>query len=820
MPLDGRSAAGRVVRSGEIVRQNDLRLSLDITPAPGLAAARAELAVPVLAEGQVLAVLLAQSSQPGAFRERDAQSLSVVAAQITPVLAGARRLHGEQARRRLAEGAQRVSQTLNVAVGPESVTQLILDQVGQVLPYDRSALFQIEGDLVEVRAARGLTGMSAPIRLHLADTPLLARIATAGTNLVIRDTRNNSDYRPLPGGTPACSWLGTPLKQQNQVIGILVLECDEPGRYGDEDARSVAPIAGQAAVVLENARLAARTQELTRQLEVVSSVNQLVQTRDSTRGLPGLLRTVVHQIRLVVPCDVAVVALYDPHDDSFSVEWVHDDSLRDWTELPPAVRVPADGTPWQSACTTQGPVEQPDLARADSSYARELAAQGLTAGVVVPITGGEHPIGAIGFASRQPEVYGQTQVATLMEIARQLGTMLYKERLARDREETAIELARSREHLSMVDKVRLVGQLASGVAHDFNNLLAGVLGNAQLLLLEVEDPEQREMLKVIERAAKDGTETVRRIQGFARVQADELVEVRLDLLARDAIDITRPRWRDMAQARGATIEIVRRIEPVTSVLGRSGELREVLSNLIINAADALPRGGTITVATYDLAGPAGAEAVVVEVGDNGTGIAPEIRSRIFDPFFTTKGEKGTGLGLAVSLSIIQRHSGTIDVESDVGHGTTFRVQLPVRADERTAAPTGGARDEPREPVAMQPGHILFVESEAMIRVPIERLLRYWGHTVTTATSGAEALAQFEPNRYDLAISDLGMPGMSGWELLAEIKRRDPTTATVLLTGWARQDNDERAHYVDIVLEKPFDQGDLRAIVAEALARRA
>ncbi len=368
--------------------------------------------------------------------------------------------------------------------------------------------------------------------------------------------------------------------------------------------------------------------------------------------------------------------------------------------------------------------------------------------------------------------------------------------------------------MNLVDKVRAVGQLASGVAHDFNNLLAGILGNAQLLLYEIHDEDQRSLLRIIEQASKDGAETVRRLQGFARMEHDTpMTEVRLDILARDAIDLTRPRWRDVAQSRGARIEIDRRLQPVAPIAGRPGELREVLTNLIINAVDALPGGGKITVATYDWRAEGDdVEGVVVEVADTGTGMTPEVRGRIFDPFFTTKGEHGTGLGLAVSLGIIQSHGGQIEVESEAGAGTRFIIRLPVRMAEQAG------KSRRRKPVEIMPGHILFVEGEAMIRDATVRLLTRWGHRVTQASSGVEALERFLPDMYDVVISDLGMPDMNGWDLLQQIKQRDRRVPTVLITGWGRQFDDEetRTRGVDFVLEKPFDQDDLREALAETM----
>ncbi len=813
--LDAQALAALAAGEG-VCRLDDLATAERPPFVPAAPGMRAALAAVVVSGGQPVALLRLWSGHPAAFGPADERPARIVAGQLGAALGSLARLRGEQSRRRLAEAIARVAQTLDNALPLDGMHATILNQLAQALPHDRSALLRLEGDRLEIAAVRGMDGPPPRARLPLAEAPLLAALAAEERPAAVSDTAAEPRYRPLLG-RPAGSWLGAPLLRHGRVTGALVLECDTAGRFGPDDLPAVGAIAAQAAVVLENARLSAAAEELTRQLEVVTNVTQLVNSRDVSRELPGLLRTIIHQIRLVVPCDLAAVALANDGADSFTVETVYDYAVRDPTELPPAAQVPAEGTPWQTACRTGSPLVQRDLAASGFAEDRDLAARGLSAGVVVPISGGNRTMGALRFACRQPEVYREPQVATLLEIARQVGTMLHKERLAREREEAASELARSREHLNMVDKVRLVGQLASGVAHDFNNLLAGILGNAQLLLLEIEDAEQREMLRVIERAAKDGTETVRRLQGFARMQPDEqMTDVWLDALARDAIDLTRPRWRDVAQRRGARIEIKREIAPTPAILGRPGELREVLSNLIINAADAIPRSGVITVCTAEETDADGGRWVVATVADTGTGIPPEVQARIFDPFFTTKGEQGTGLGLAVSLGIVQSHGGRIDVASEPGVGTRFSVRLPVRA----AGQPPVATPAPRRNLPMRPGHVLLAESELMLRAPTARLLRRWGHRVTEAADGAAALAAFAPGEFDLVISDLGMPDMSGFDLLAEIRRRDPAVPTVLLSGWGRADPDDgRETVADAVLEKPFDQDELRAVVAGVLARR-
>jgi signal transduction histidine kinase/CheY-like chemotaxis protein len=808
-PLAERNVVGRAIRARAPVQVDDLRTETGLSPAPGFVTAVAELAMPVIAHGQALAAIVLQSSRSSAFGPQDQQQLAALAEPLAVALANARLFQAEQMRRQLAEAIYRVSQTLSAALAPEGVPELILDQLAQVLPYDRSALVLIDDEHLEVAAARGFASPQAVRgRLRLEETPLVAQIARQGQPVVLDDAQRDSRYRPLFGAPPARSWLGAPLLRQGHVIGVLMLENDQAGRFDEEELHAIAALSNQAAIAMENARLKF-------QLEVVTRVTQEVSTRDVSRELPGILRTIIHQIRRVVPCDYAALALYNEDDDSFTVETVYDFAVRDWSELPAGQRHTAQGTAWQTACRTAGPLVQSELSRSAFDYERRLAVGGLRSGVVVPIIGASVAVGTLDFASRQAGAYGQAQIATLLELTHYLGTALHNARLSREREETATKLARTQEHLNLVDKVRAVGQLASGVAHDFNNLLAGVLGNAQLLLYEIRDEDQRELLRVIERAAKDGAETVRRLQGFARMEHDTpMTEVRLDMLARDAIDLTRPRWRDVAQSRGSTIEIVNHLNAVAPIAGRPAELREVLTNLIINAVDALPKGGTITITTYDEHNADDTPgSVVVEVADTGTGMPPDVRARIFDPFFTTKGEQGTGLGLAVSMGIIQSHGGQIEVESQPGAGTRFTIRLPVRVAEQA-----GRRKVPRN-VQIAPGHILFVESEAMVRDATMRVLTRWGHKVAQASGGVEALQQFAPDTFDVVISDLGMPDMNGWDLLGQIKQRDPRVPTILITGWGRQigDDEARARGVDYIIEKPFDQDDLREVLAEAMA---
>ncbi len=367
------------------------------------------------------------------------------------------------------------------------------------------------------------------------------------------------------------------------------------------------------------------------------------------------------------------------------------------------------------------------------------------------------------------------------------------------------ELEQTRERLLRSEKLRSLGELASGVAHDFNNLLASILGNTQILLMDELVGERREALRMIERAAKDGAVTVRRIQEFARssetvyndvVDIQEVVKV--------GLEFTRPSWRDGAQQRGIKFEIVADLKPV-HVMGSEAELREVFVNLLVNAVDAMAGGGKITVTSGTKN-----EWAYFSVTDSGKGVSAENRTRIFDPFFTTKGiGEGTGMGLAVALSVMQRHGGTLHVDEVKPHGARFIAIMPRHH---------AALVEQRPVVVTRPQSqsILVVDDELSVRQVVARVLSHDKHTVSVATSAEEALDLLSKQTFHIIISDLGMPGMNGWDLLAQARALYPEIATVLMTGWGYQYDTMTAQSrgVDLVLPKPFEMQDLRKAIAD------
>ena len=384
------------------------------------------------------------------------------------------------------------------------------------------------------------------------------------------------------------------------------------------------------------------------------------------------------------------------------------------------------------------------------------------------------------------------------------------------------EQERIREQFSQMEKLSALGELASGVAHDFNNTLAGILGRAQLLQ-RLDDPEKiRRGLEIIIKTAEDGAKTVKRIQDFARQRRDHNFElVSIEQILMDASEITRPRWKNCAEASNIHITVELQIESHAMVMGDDSELREVLVNMVFNAIDAMPEGGTLSLATR-----VDGDSVIITVIDSGVGMYPEVRSKIFDPFFTTKGKAGLGLGLAVSFGIIRRHGGNIEVESQYGKGTEFRITLPVAKmgakivpqveQVETVAPAVTHTAPPVQSSERSRTRMLVVDDEDFVRELLGEMLEAEHCDVYLAENGNEALAAFRDMEFDGVFTDVGMPGMSGWELAREIRQINASIPIAVITGWGEAvgSHEQKAAGVDWIVAKPFTADRIAELVRD------
>ena len=368
------------------------------------------------------------------------------------------------------------------------------------------------------------------------------------------------------------------------------------------------------------------------------------------------------------------------------------------------------------------------------------------------------------------------------------------------------------EELIKAERLRALGEMSSGVAHDFNNILGAILGRAQLLLERVKNADVRGGIEIIEKAALDGAETVRRIQEFTRLRVDSSSFVPLDInqVINDAIEFTRTHWQKESEAWGRPIDMQCDFGIVPKMMGDPSGLREVFTNLIINAVDAMPKGGVIRMATE-----AEGNFVVVRVQDSGIGMSMEVQKRTFDPFFTTKGTRGSGLGLSICYGIISRHRGEIVLDSKVGKGTSFVIRLPL---DLSGTIPESMRDKEETVV---PARILVIDDDAMMRSVLTDILIQSGCHVDEVGSGSEGIELFSHDEYDMVLTDLGLDDMSGWEVAQSIKEASSDTPVVLITGWGMQLSEEenRTRGVDFVVSKPFKLEELRSVINSAMSLR-
>ena len=451
-----------------------------------------------------------------------------------------------------------------------------------------------------------------------------------------------------------------------------------------------------------------------------------------------------------------------------------------------------------------------------------LAAAGPGAYVCVPLGVEGRIIGVVVLVRRSggapAAAFTPTDLQFLTTLVAHVGYSLENARLLAETRETAArlgsavrELQAAQQRLVEGETLRAMGQMASGMAHHLNNLLAVSSGRIQLLLLRASDADLRRQLGIAHHAMEDAADVVRRVLEFSVTQpqaSDAILD--LNEVVAEVVELARPRWQDEAQLRGTHIEIRQELGTVPPVAGDAASLREVVMNLVLNAIDALPRGGVITIRTWETDGE-----VYCSIADTGVGMSEDVRRRSVEPFFTTKGPQGVGLGLSVSHTIIQRHRGDLAIDSVPGRGTevTFHIpHAPAGLPTPVAAPDGD--DAGRR--------ILLVDDQPEVREMLTEALAAHGHVVAQAASGGHALDRLaggEP--VDLVLTDLGMRDMTGWEVAESVRRRWPDLPVGLITGWgARSEGTlEQRQSVAFIIAKPFTIDTLLSSIAR-VPRRA
>ena len=529
----------------------------------------------------------------------------------------------------------------------------------------------------------------------------------------------------------------------------------------------------------------------------------------------AVFQVVATELRRITRCEGAALAV---PDDGGRCRLMQFDPAPGWGGLEPGVAL--DIAWYTELRESNGAAVRIAVSGRDEAISRTLARAGFATVLMVPLAASEEQPAALLLASHDPGAFTHSQRQAVTGLASHLASALHAAQLHQRLENAFDELRVTRDQLMRSERLTAAGEIASGIAHEFNNVLGAILGRLQLMRRRLRDgrlalEELEPAFAVMELAARDGAETVRRLRAFG--QGDDTSDaepIDLDDVVRQAVDLTRPRLRHDAEDAGAPIAVGVQSAPGALVLGHPAQLREVLANLILNAADALPQGGRIQLATRVDEGQ-----VVVRVEDDGVGMAPEVQARVFDPFFTTKAD-GTGLGLSVAYSVVRQHGGRMAIESAPGRGTRIELHFPRASLEPVANDDQGAGPGGRS--ALPAGlSVLVVDDEPAVRALLLDIVRAIGHQPIGCESGQEAIEEHRRGHYDLVLTDLGMPGMSGWDLARAIRQGDPGVTIAFVTGWGDEIDPGamRDAGADLVVSKPFSIEDLVRVTDIAARRR-
>lgn len=380
-------------------------------------------------------------------------------------------------------------------------------------------------------------------------------------------------------------------------------------------------------------------------------------------------------------------------------------------------------------------------------------------------------------------------------------------------ESTLSELKRTQAQILQQERLRSIGQMASGIAHDINNSLMPILGYADLLLYKKNlDPSLQSKIQSIKTASLDIKRTIERMKEFYKPSSNEsdFQNLKINDIVFSVIEFTKHRWKDIPESTGNVISITTQLdENLPEIKGNETEIREALTNIILNSADALPDGGDIIIRTFMKD-----SSIFIEIIDTGIGMDEDTLKHCLDPFFTTKGEKGTGLGLSMVYGIIQRHKGCIDIKSKKGAGTTITISLPICSDEQITI-------SKEDNYNIKSIKILCIDDNKEARDLLYTILYEKNHKVTLSESGKEGLKEFynaleNNNPYDLVITDLGMPHMDGKSVAEAIKSKSPNTPIILITGWGAFVEPNTIKTVDYILKKPITAQDLFNAISKVI----
>ena len=568
------------------------------------------------------------------------------------------------------------------------------------------------------------------------------------------------------------------------------------------------------------------------QLGRLDLLHRITRAIGERQDLPSIFQVLLRYLEEELPIDFGCIALYDPEDAAaVSVDAIGAGSqrfIRD-LEMEEQLRVPIDQN-GLARCVAGELVYEPDVSTIPFPFPQRFARAGILSLVLAPLLVQRRVFGVLVVARSAATAFNSTDCEFLRHLSEHIALATHQTQLHGALQQAYDDLRQSQHTILQQERLRALGQMASGIAHDINNAISPITLYTESLLER--EPglsnRTRSCLITIQRAIEDVAETVARMREFYRARTPDLslTRVSLNRLIEQVMELTRARWSDVPLQKGIVITLQIDLQPdLPDIMGSETEIRDALTNLVFNAADAMSDGGTLTLRTRSQHAtaapePEDAHAVHVEVGDTGIGMNEETRRRCLEPFYTTKGERGTGLGLAMVYGMIQRHSAELHIDSNVGQGTTVRLSFVPAQAMVSIVHQAAARGVTNR---LQ---LLLVDDDPLLLKSLREVLEADGHGVVAADGGQSGIDAFQSAHrggqpFSLVITDLGMPYVDGRKVAAAVKAESPRTPLILLTGWGRRliaENDIPPH-VDRVLSKPPKLTELRAALDELTAGR-
>jgi signal transduction histidine kinase/ActR/RegA family two-component response regulator len=559
------------------------------------------------------------------------------------------------------------------------------------------------------------------------------------------------------------------------------------------------------------------------QLSHLSLLQHITRAISDRQDLSSIFQVVLTSLEQSLPIEFCCVCRRDGGSGPLLVNTIGAASRAycERLELNEQAALPVE-TSGFTACLEGRLLYEPDTRAVALPLPQRLADSGLRSMVVAPLMAESTFFGVLIAARRQAEGFTSADCEFLKQLAEHVALAVKQSQLNSALQQAYDDLRQTQQTVMQQERLRALGQMASGIAHDINNAISPVsLYTESLLEREPNLSERaRAYLTTIQRAIDDVAGTVARMREFYRQRETQLTLAKVDLnrTIQQAIDLTHARWSDLPQQRGIMVELRKELSrDPAEVMVAEGEMRDALTNLIFNAVDAMPEGGTLTLRTRvtEPAETDHARRVHVEVSDTGIGMDEATRRRCLEPFFTTKGDRGSGLGLAMVYGMVQRHSAELQIDSELGRGSTFRLVF-AEADQDQEGTV-------RMPTVAIPRRlrILLVDDDPLLIKSLEDILQADGHAVTVAGGGQAGIDTFTASvkagkPFALVITDLGMPHVDGRRVAGAVKAASPMTPVIMLTGWGQRlvaENDIPPD-VNRVLNKPPRLNDLRQALAE------